>query len=72
MNSTKHLIIILIIFPEDRAINENSKPKIMLNNKDKNDISKVIREALSTLGNIYSMKSISNIYFIKSILRDLL
>ncbi len=36
------------------------------------DISKVTREALRTLGNIYNIKSVSNIYFIKSILVDLL
>ena len=58
--------------PEDRAINENSKPKMILNKSDKNDISKVTREALRTLGNIYNIKSVSNIYFIKSILVDLL
>ena len=71
VNSTKHLIKILISFPDVRAMIEKIKPKVTLKKRDKNEISRVTKDAFKTLGRISIIKSISNIYLIKSILDDL-
>ena len=50
---------------------EKIKPKVTLKKRDKNEISRVTKDAFKTLGRISIIKSISNIYLIKSILDDL-